>query len=50
MGQAAGVLVEHVADPERVHVHDHERGRAAALRARYVNGHDAARGLDIKPV
>jgi hypothetical protein len=50
IGQAAGVLVEHVADPERVHVHDHERGRAAAVRARYVDRHDATRRLDVKPL
>ena len=50
IGQPPGMVVQHVADPERVHVHDHERGRAAALRAGHVDGHDAASGLDLKPL
>ena len=45
------MVVQHVADPERVHVHDHERSQAAAVRAGHVDGHDAARGLEsLKPL
>lgn len=50
IGQAASMVVEHLADPERVHVHDDERSRTAACRAGHVDGHDAARSLDLKPV